>query len=340
MELFIVLVLILAGLCSLAFFRKKVNQEKNNHAGKEESAIGDARAERSARQRHLESAAGDQKAAGSDQNSKKQGQDQPVRKNRAAQDQRKEKAAVAEDAAERRNLEARDAARKTAKPRPVRTEKEEASSEIYDCINKGLRKASSCWAKGELDQLEELGTLSLSVREYYDEIIQGLRDEQKEMLCHYRDAVDLREREDQLVVIPKEDADLEKLLFDSMMPFYPYYGKELQAGGIRYGSMLSKETLSLFHQLTGRKFRIGFHRRYRSGVDSFDWKGSHYQVRDPEGRLFCDADFEDGKLVSGYARMPADQDSDDNWKVYQAGIWEDGRLKDGTICYQYQKKVR
>ena len=337
---FIVLVLILAGLCIMVYSRKKADQGKNNHAGTGEPGIKDIRAEGIADQKSLDSEAGNRNAAGSAPDFKDQGQDKSVWKNRSAEKKRKEKTAAAEEITDSRREEAREDARKTAKPRPVRTEKEEAASEIYDCINKSLRKASISWARGEMDQLKELGTLSLSVRKYYDEILQSLRDEQKEMLRHYRDAVDLQEREDQLVVSSKEDADLEKLLFDSMMPFYPYYGKELQAGGIRYGSMLSKETLALFHQLTGRKFRIGFHRRYRSGVDSFDWKGNHYQVRDPEGRLFCDADFTDGKLVSGYARMPAEQDSDDNWKVYQAGIWEDGRLKDGTICYQYQKKVR
>ena len=348
MLLLIVVVLILAGLAFFAYSRNKTDQ-KENPGGEEVPVSRAARAERAAAQKSMDPEAESEKASGTGHDLHNPGQNQSMREDRAAEKKIKEKtaakstnekAAVAEDTEGRQNRETGNPARRTSKPRPVRTEKEEASSEIYDCINKGLRKISVCWEKGELDQLKELGTLSLSVRKYYDDILEGLQEEQKEMLRHYRDAVDLEEKDGRLYVSPREDADLEKVLFDAMMPFYPYYGKELQAGGIRYGSMLSKETLSLFYQLTGRKFRIGFHRRYRSGVDSFDWKDNHYQVRDSEGRLYCDADFEDGKVVSGYAKMPADQDSDDNWKVYQAGIWEDGCLKDGTICYQYQKKVR
>ncbi len=229
--------------------------------------------------------------------------------------------------------------KKNARPRPVRTEKEEAASEIYDCINKGLRLVSNSWVQGELGQLKELGSLSLSVDKYYEEILQGLQDRQKQILSSFRDAVCFEKQEDRIRVGAGEDTDLEQLLFDSMMPFYPYYGKELHKEGIRYGSILSKDVLDLFHQLTGRKFRMGFHRRYRNGLDSFDWKDNHYTVRNPEGNLLCDADFEDGKMVRGFARLPAEETGDDGWQIYKEGIWEDGSLKEGRICYHYQKKI-
>lgn len=229
--------------------------------------------------------------------------------------------------------------KKKARPRPVRTEKEEAASEIYDCINKGLRVISNSWAEGDLGQLEELGSLSLSVDKYYEEILQGLQDRQKQQLTSYKDAVCFEKTEDRIRVLAGENTDLEQLLYDSMMPFYPYYGKDLHEEGIRYGSMLSKDVLDLFHQLTGRKFRMGFHRRYRNGLDSFDWKDNHYTVRNPEGNLLCDADFEDGKMVRGFARLPAEETGDDGWQVYKEGIWEDGSLKEGRICYHYQRKI-
>ena len=340
MPYFIVGALILALVCYLIISRKYVDQNRDNSVREKEMISRTAGAESDAGQISQDAEDGSSRAAASEKNQKNQGQNPPAKEERAGKSGSKKNTAESEETAAAPSGTTRDAGRRTTKPCPVRTEKEEAASEIYDCINKGLRQASVCWERGELDQLKELGSLSLSVRKYYDEILQGLRDDQRELLIHYREAVDLEEREDRLFVSLKEDADSEQLLFDSMMPFYPYYGKDLQAQGIRYGSMLSREVLSLFHQLTGRKFRIGFHRRYRSGVDSFDWKDNHYQVRDPEGRLYCDADFVDGKLVSGYARMPADQGSDEDWKVFKAGIFADGRLKDGTICYQYQKKIR
>lgn len=340
MPYFIVGVLILALVCYLVISRKYADQKRDNSAREKEPAGRTAGAETAAVQSSLDAGEENRKSAASEKKQKNQGQNPSAKEERTEKSESKKSIAGSAATAAAPAGTARDSARKTAKPRPVRTEKEEAATEIYDCINKGLRQASVCWERGELEQLKELGSLSLSVKKYYDEILQGLRDGQRDLLIRFREAVDLEEREEQLCVSLREDADPEQLLFDSMMPFYPYYGKELQAQGIRYGSMLSREVLSLFHQLTGRKFRIGFHRRYRSGVDSFDWKDNHYQVRDPEGRLYCDADFVDGKLVSGYARMPADQDSDENWKVFQAGIFADGRLKDGTICYQYQKKIR
>ena len=223
--------------------------------------------------------------------------------------------------------------------RPAKTEKEEAAAEIYDCINKSLRIISSSWARDELDQVGELGILSPAAGKYYDEISGELPDNLKFLLAGYKDAASFEEREGAIIVSAGEGADLEQLLYDSMMPFYPLYGRNLQKEGIRYGAMLSKEVLSLFHQLTGRKFRAGFHRRYRSGVDSFDWKDNHYTVRDSKGNILCDADFEEGKVIRGWARMPSDQDGDALWEVYQEGFWEDGSLKDGTICYQYRKSI-
>ena len=99
--------------------------------------------------------------------------------------------------------------------------------------------------------------------------------------------------------------DIEKLkqvFLQFMMPFYPYYYKQLSEGGLRHTALLQPNTLRLFQQLTGKKFRPGYRNRYTTGVRAFEWDKNRYKVYGKDGKLLCDAIFGTDGIIEGYGQ--------------------------------------
>lgn len=134
----------------------------------------------------------------------------------------------------------------------------------------------------------------------------------------------------------RDPEGLRKVFQRMVLPFYPVYYDKLD--GIRYTSLLNQTMLNMFHRLTGKKFRLGYKNRYRSGVTAYRWEGNRYQVYMEDGTKLCDAVFQDGKVWDGYACIPVEEQKDGDWEMIQAGTFRDGVFVDGALQYIYRKK--
>lgn len=132
---------------------------------------------------------------------------------------------------------------------------------------------------------------------------------------------------------------LKEVFFDMILPFYPQYYYVFE-NDIRYTAFLNKKTLNLFHQLSGKKFRVGYRNRFSTGVTGFEWTGDQYRVYQKDGTLVCDATFKDHKLYDGYGSVRVDEQADEDWKIEKTGLWKEGSFVSGKMHYIYQKPCK
>ena len=125
-----------------------------------------------------------------------------------------------------------------------------------------------------------------------------------------------------------------------MMPFYPYYYKQLSEGGLRHTALLHPNTLRLFQQLTGKKFRPGYRNRYSTGVRAFEWEKDRYKVYRKDGKLLCDAVFGTDGITEGYGQKKYPDKTHPDWDIVEEGNWEEGTFQSGILRYEYKKIVK
>lgn len=218
-----------------------------------------------------------------------------------------------------------------------------AKKDLYHYLNQSIKKMYQYDRKNQWEKLTVLGVPVSSVREQYDKILASLPEHLRGLVEGYFACIDLEGRPavegETEAIAPGTVCDheaLRKIFLKMMLPFYPVYYKEVSE--LRHTSLLSRETLELFHCLTGKKYRLGYKNRYGTGVTAFRWNKDVYQVFDQEGQLLCDADFRDGKVWNGYAVLKADDYEEEQWELYRKGMWQEGKFVDGTLQYLYKKK--
>lgn len=248
--------------------------------------------------------------------------------------------------------------RKPGKPedsdcKPVSQEKEEPSREnkksrqpkndpgrdLYRYLNQAVKTMHNYFCKDQFDDLSHLGRLPGKVHEEYNDILEGLSEESAAYLSALRAMVVLRQEEDGIYVEIADREGLKKEFLNAMLPFYALYAKELYKGRVRFSSLIGKDLLKLFHELTGKKFSIGFHRRYESGINAFEWDREVYQVYDSKGHLLCDADFADGTVNNGYAEIAEPDPEYEDWNIVKAGHFINGEFHEGALRYVYRHPV-
>lgn len=223
--------------------------------------------------------------------------------------------------------------------------KEEASADmqavkqkeqLYHYMTQELQNLFYVYNKEEWNQLKKLGEISQELYKEKNDIIEGLSTVTGRMVKEYFTCVDFREEEGKLVGYVNDIEKLKQVFLQFMMPFYPYYYKELSEGGLRYTALLHPNTLRLFQQLTGKKFRPGYRNRYTTGVRAFEWD----KVYGKDGRLLCDAVFGSDGIKEGYGQKKYLDKQHPEWNIVEEGIWKEGVFQSGILRYEYKKSVQ
>lgn len=227
--------------------------------------------------------------------------------------------------------------------------KEEASADmqavkqkeqLYHYMTQELQNLVCVYNKEEWSQLKKLGEISQELYKEKNDIIEGLSTITGRMVKEYFTCVDFREEEGKLVGYVNDIEKLKQVFLQFMMPFYPYYYKELSEGGLRYTALLHPNTLRLFQQLTGKKFRPGYRNRYSTGVRAFEWDKDRYKVYGKDGRLLCDAVFDSDGIKEGYGQKKYLDKQHPDWDIVKEGTWKEGVLQSGILRYEYKKSVQ
>ena len=227
--------------------------------------------------------------------------------------------------------------------------KEEASADmqavkqkeqLYHYMTQELQKLVCVYNKEEWSQLKKLGEISQELYKEKNDIIEGFSTITGRMVKEYFTCVDFREEEGKLVGYVNDIEKLKQVFLQFMMPFYPYYYKELSEGGLRYTALLHPNTLRLFQQLTGKKFRPGYRNRYSTGVRAFEWDKDRYKVYGKDGRLLCDAVFDSDGIKEGYGQKKYLDKQHPDWNIVEEGTWKEGVFQSGILRYEYKKSVQ
>ena len=148
------------------------------------------------------------------------------------------------------------------------------------------------------------------------------------------------EAEGKLTGYIKDRQKLRRVFLQFMIPFYPYYYKQLSEGGLRHTALLHPATLRLFRQLSGKKFRQGYRNRYTTGVRAFEWDKNRYKVYQKDGKLLCDAIFDADGIVDGYGQKRYSDKEHPDWNIVEEGYWKEGVFQNGILRYEYKKSVQ
>lgn len=212
--------------------------------------------------------------------------------------------------------------------------------QLYHYMTQELQNLFYVYNKEEWNQLKKLGEISQELYKEKNDIIEGLSTVTGRMVKEYFTCVDFREEEGKLVGYVNDIEKLKQVFLQFMMPFYPYYYKELSEGGLRYTALLHPNTLRLFQQLTGKKFRPGYRNRYTTGVRAFEWDKDRYKVYGKDGRLLCDAVFGSDGIKEGYGQKKYLDKQHPEWNIVEEGIWKEGVFQSGILRYEYKKSVQ
>lgn len=227
--------------------------------------------------------------------------------------------------------------------------KEEASADmqavkqkeqLYHYMTQELQNLVCVYNKEEWSQLKKLWEISQELYKEKNDIIEGLSTITGRMVKEYFTCVDFREEEGKLVGYVNDIEKLKQVFLQFMIPFYPYYYKELSEGGLRYTAFLHPNTLRLFQQLTGKKFRPGYRNRYSTGVRAFEWDKNRYKVYGKDGRLLCDAVFGSDGIKEGYGQKKYLDKQHPDWDIVEEGTWKEGVFQSGILRYEYKKSVQ
>lgn len=212
--------------------------------------------------------------------------------------------------------------------------------QLYRYINHELQILFYAYNKEEWDQLSTLGEISPSLYEEKERIIEGLPSFTGTLVKEYFSCIDFKEEEGGMIGYIKDKKKLKEAFLRFMMPFYPYYYKQLSEGGLRHTALLHPNTLRLFQQLTGKKFRSGYRNRYSTGVRAFEWDKERYKVYEKDGTLLCDAIFGTDGITDGYGQKKYIDETHPDWNIVEEGNWKDGVFQGGILRYEYKKTVK
>lgn len=216
-----------------------------------------------------------------------------------------------------------------------KAEKNAAKKEVYYYLSQSLKMMYEYDKEDRWEELLKLEQPSKKLLECCEAVTEELPGEQKALLQKLFACIDMKGETETGAGTVTDSRGLEEVFLSMLLPFYPYYKRELSE--FRYNTLLNQDALELFHRLTGKRYRPGYRNRYTTGVTAFLWKGNRYKIYNPAGILLCDAVFEEGKLKEGYAVFRTDESEDSDWSILKKGYYKDGRFTEEAICYTYKK---
>ena len=190
-------------------------------------------------------------------------------------------------------------------------EKNRQKEQLYYYINHELQTLFAAYNKGEWNRLEKLGDMSSALYKEKESIIEGLPSFTGTMVKEYFSCIDFKEEEEKAVCYVKDKEQLK----------------------------LQPNTLRLFQQLTGKKFRPGYRNRYTTGVRAFEWDKNRYKVYGKDGKLLCDAIFGTDGIIEGYGQKKYTDETHPDWNIVEEGNWENGTFEGGILRYEYKRPV-
>ena len=229
----------------------------------------------------------------------------------------------------------------TSKNREEEKDKQNNLKEqLYRYMNHELQNLFYTYNKDGWDELSILGEIPSSLYEEKERIIESLSSFTGSLVKEYFSCIDFKEDERGLIGYIKDKEKLKEVFLQFMMPFYPYYYKELSEGGLRHTALLHPNILRLFQQLTGKKFRPGYRNRYATGVRAFEWDKDRYKVYGNDGKLLCDAIFDTDGIIDGYGQKKYIDETHPDWDIVEEGKWKNGVFQGGILRYEYKKIVK
>lgn len=223
--------------------------------------------------------------------------------------------------------------------KPDFRKKNKQKEQLYYYINHELQILFNIYNNGEWDNIQKLGEIEPALYKEKEEIIEGLPSFTGTMVKKYFSCIDFKEENGKIVGYIKDKEHLKEAFLQFMMPFYPYYYKQLSEGGLRHTALLQPNTLRLFQQLTGKKFRPGYRNRYTTGVRAFEWDKNRYKVYRKDGKLLCDAIFGTDGIIEGYGQKKYIDETHPDWNIIEEGNWKDGKFRGAVLRYEYKKSV-
>ena len=211
---------------------------------------------------------------------------------------------------------------------------------LYRFLNQAIKTMHIRYSEGRFDDLTHLGKIPASLMEDYEQTVGKLPDDLQAWLSALRAMIVLRDQDGAVYTDIADKEGIKREFLNMMLPFYGTYARELGQGKVRFSSLIGPDMLRLFHELTGKKFSIGFHRRYESGINAFEWEGDRYKVFDSRGILLCDAVFKEGIIESGFARLKEPDPEFEDWDIVRTGDWKEGVFQNGAVCYAYRIPVQ
>lgn len=211
--------------------------------------------------------------------------------------------------------------------------------QLYRYINHELQSLFYTYNKDGWDNLNTLGEISSVLYKEKESIVEGLPTITGAMVKEYFSCIDFKEEENKIIGYVKDKEKLKKAFLQFMMPFYPYYYKQLSEGGLRHTALLQPNTLRLFQQLTGKKFRPGYRNRYTTGIRAFEWEKERYKVYGKDGKLLCDAVFGTDGIIEGYGQKKYTDETHSDWNIVEEGNWKNGTFEGGILRYEYKRPV-
>lgn len=267
----------------------------------------------------------------------------PGEKEKSGREEKPERdMAPAEKKAPQREEKAAGKERKERQPvkKAPLSEKDQAAKDLYHCMNQVIKSVYYHYARDDFAADLSLGTVPASVKKYIDEISEGLPEDSAKVLEDCRRVVRAVEEDGETLLYPAHISGLKDCLCSNMLPFYPVFFRTLFEGRVRFSALMAPEILKLFHDLTGKRFSVGYHRRYQGGGNAFEWEEDRYQVFSRDGKQLCDATFSNGMIDTGYARIAEPDPDHDGWDLVKDGQWKDGEFAGKGIHYAYRKPVR
>lgn len=220
-------------------------------------------------------------------------------------------------------------------------EKSDLKEQLYHYINHELQTLFCAYNKEEWDKLQMTGEISSILYKEKENIAEELSSPGSAMVKEYFSCFDFKEEaEGKLTGYIKDRQKLRRVFLQFMIPFYPYYYKQLSEGGLRHTALLHPDTLRLFRQLSGKKFRQGYRNRYTTGVRAFEWDKNRYKVYQKDGKLLCDAIFDADGIVDGYGQKRNSDKEHPDWNIVEEGYWKEGVFQNGILRYEYKKSVQ
>ena len=222
----------------------------------------------------------------------------------------------------------------------LRKKENHVCKSCYQYLNRMMNLMTKLHNQNKFDTLEKLADMPSEIYENKDMVMNRLDEEEQAHLRAFLESLQIEKQEDEKISVMVKDCEgLKKTFYDSLLPFYPYFYKEMADGRVRYSSLVNQKMLGIYRKLTGKRFRLGYQNKHNTGVAAFTREKERYQVYDKEGNLLCDASFVNGKFDKGYAVKPPEKE-DPDWTVIRSGEYVDGVFNDTSIKYIYEKEVQ